>query len=95
MSTVVQTDEFTDWLRGLKDHAARSKIIVRIKRLAADNMGDVKHFDGISEMRIDQGPGYRVYFARDGDTIYLLLNGGDKSTQKKDIAKAKKLLADR
>ncbi len=95
MNTVTQTDEFTEWLRGLKDQAAKAKVIVRIKRLAAGNPGDVKYFDGISEMRIDHGPGYRVYYVRDGDTIHLLLCGGDKSTQKKDIEKAKKLLADR
>jgi putative addiction module killer protein len=93
MNTVVQSEEFAVWLKGLRDPIAKAKIIVRVKRLAAGNMGDVKHFEGISEMRIDYGPGYRVYFAKQGSTIYLLLNGGDKSTQKRDIEKAKMLLA--
>jgi putative addiction module killer protein len=91
--TLAQTDDFSDWVRSLKDRVAKAKIFVRIKRLSDGNMGDVKHFDGISEMRINYGPGYRLYFARNEGTIFLLLNGGDKSTQAKDIAKAKKLLA--
>lgn len=91
--TLAQTDDFSDGVRNLKDGVARAKIFVRMKRLSNVNMGDVKHFDGISEMRINYGPGYRVYFARDGDTIFLLLHGGDKSTQAKDIAQARKLLA--
>lgn len=95
MNTVIQSDEFSSWLRGLRDDVAKSKIIVRIKRLAQGNMGDVKHFDGISEMRIDHGPGYRIYFAREGDRVYLLLCGGDKSSQKKDIEKAKRMLVAR
>lgn len=57
MNTIMQSDEFARWLRGLKDQAAKAKVIVRIKRLAAGNMGDAKHFDGISELRIDYGPG--------------------------------------
>jgi len=93
--TLVETSDFCGWVRSLKDHVARAKILVRTKRLAEGNMGDVKHFDGISEMRISHGPGYRVYFARDGSTIFLLLTGGSKPTQPKDIAKAKKLLAAR
>jgi len=92
---VVETIHFSEWLRGLRDHVARAKILVRIKRLTEGNMGDVKHFDGISEMRIDHGRGYRVYFTRERSAICLLLNGGDKSTQARDIAKAKRLLAER
>lgn len=95
MNTIIQSDGFSSWLRGLKDVVAKSKVIVRIKRLAQGNPGDVKHFDGISEMRIDYGPGYRLYFAKEGDRLYLLLCGGDKSSQKKDIEKAKKMLAAR
>lgn len=94
-NTVIETSDFSEWLRALRDHTARAKIFIRVKRLAAGNMGDVKHFDGISEMRIDHGPGYRVYFAKAGSAIYLLLSGGDKSTQARDIAKARRLLADR
>lgn len=93
MYIVLQSDEFKAWLTGLKDQTARAKVLVRVKRLAAGNMGDAKHFDGISEMRIDYGPGYRVYVARKGNTLYLLLSGGDKSSQQKDIEKAKKILA--
>jgi putative addiction module killer protein len=93
MNTVEQSDEFKEWLKGLRDQTARAKVLVRIKRLAAGNMGDVKHFDGISELRIDYGPGYRIYVARKGNTVYLLLCGGDKSSQQKDIEKAKKILA--
>jgi putative addiction module killer protein len=92
MNTVVQSEEFAVSLKGLKDPVAKAKIIVRLKRLVEGNIGDAKHFEGISEMRVDYGPGYRVYFAKQGTTIYLLLNGGDKSTQKRDIEKAKKLL---
>lgn len=95
MNTVNQSAEFTAWLSGLKDGVAKAKIIVRVKRLRQGNMGDVKHFDGISEMRIDHGPGYRVYFAKQGDTIYLLLCGGDKSSQQRDIREAKRLWATR
>jgi len=91
--TLAQTDEFSGWLCTLKDRVARAKILVRMKRLSEGNAGDVKHFDRISEMRINYGPGYRVYFAKHEDTILLLLHGGDKSTQARDIAMAKKLLA--
>lgn len=93
MNTVQQSDEFKEWLKGLRDQTARAKVLVRIKRLAAGNMGDAKHFSGISELRIDYGPGYRVYAAKKGNTVYLLLCGGNKSSQQKDIEKAKKILA--
>jgi putative addiction module killer protein len=93
MNAIQQSDEFKEWIKGLKDQTARAKVLVRIKRLAEGNMGDAKHFDGISELRIDYGPGYRVYVAKKGNTLYLLLCGGDKSSQQKDIEKAKKILA--
>ena len=93
MNAVRQSDEFREWLKGLKDQIAKAKVLMRITRLAAGNMGDVKHFEGISELRIDYGPGYRVYVAKKGSTLYLLLCGGDKSSQQKDIEKAKKILA--
>lgn len=93
MNTVQQSDEFKEWFKGLRDQIARAKSLVRIKRLADGNMGDAKHFDGISELRIDYGPGYRIYVAKKGNTMYLLLCGGDKSSQQKDIARAKKMLA--
>jgi putative addiction module killer protein len=77
---------FTDWLNKLRDSQARARIDVRLNRLANGLMGDAKVIgEGISELRIDWGPGYRVYFARDGATVVLLLCGGDKRTQQKDI----------
>lgn len=93
MNTIQQSDEFKKWLQGLRDQTAKAKIVVRIKRLANGNMGDAKHFDGISELRIDYGPGYRVYVAKRGSTLYLLLCGGDKSNQQRDIDRARKILA--
>jgi putative addiction module killer protein len=93
VNTIKQTAEFTAWLKGLKDLAGKAKIIIRLKRAASGNFGDCKHFDGITEMRIDTGPGYRVYLARKGDTVYILLNGGNKKSQEADIKKAKTLWA--
>lgn len=91
MNTMLQTEHFARWLKGLKDQMAKARILVRVKRAAAGNFGDCKHFDGIGEMRIDHGPGYRVYFGKQADTVYLLLIGGDKSSQATDIKKAKEL----
>ena len=93
MNIIQQSDEFKKWLQGLRDQTAKAKIVVRIKRLANGNMGDAKHFGGISELRIDYGPGYRIYVAKRGGTLCLLLCGGDKSNQQKDIDRAKKILA--
>ena len=93
MIEVLQTDEFAKWLKRLKDTAARARILVRIQRLSlTENFGDVKPIgDGVFEMRIDYGPGYRLYYALKGSELVLLLIGGDKSSQQRDIAKAKKL----
>jgi len=89
---VRQTDVFSSWLRQLRDDKARFRILVRIRRLSMGNFGDVKQVgDGISELRIDYGPGYRVYLQRHGSLLVLLLAGGSKKTQSTDIAKAKKL----
>lgn len=86
---------FTEWLAALKDRQARSRIEARINRLALGNPGDHRMLDGgLFELRIDWGPGYRVYCARMGDMIVLLLCGGDKTTQQKDIANAKACLQD-
>jgi putative addiction module killer protein len=93
MSEIRQTEEFGRWIAGLKDQAGRAKTLGRIARAKLGNLGDVKYFDGIGEMRIDVGPGYRVYFARQGTTIYLLLLGGDKQSQHADIERAKVLRA--
>ena len=92
MLTVRQTETFKKWLTGLKDTKAKARIQVRIDRAALGNLGDHKFFEGIGEMRIDYGPGYRVYFVQEGRAIVLLLSGGDKSTQEKDIQKALKML---
>ena len=84
----------TDWMAGLRDHRARAKIAERIDRLTHRNPGDVKSVgEGISELRIHYGPGYRVYFVPRGKTLIVLLCGGDKSTQTKDIKTAKMLAA--
>jgi putative addiction module killer protein len=87
-----RTKEFDRWLIGLPDLRARAKIVVRMKRAELGHLGDCKPVgDGIAEMRIDWGPGYRVYFAREGRVVYLLLLGGTKSTQDADISRAKAL----
>ena len=87
-----QTETFRIWRLRLKDVRVRALIASRLDRLAYGNAGDVKPVgQGISELRIDYGPGYRVYFQRRGDAIVVLLCGGDKSTQSKDIKTAKRL----
>ena len=92
MIEIRQTEQYAKWFRSLKDHNARMRINIRIRRLSLGNPGDVKPVgEGISELRIDYGPGYRVYFIERGNELILLLFGGDKSSQAKDIAKAKKL----
>lgn len=92
MVEVRQTDVFTDWFAGLRDREARARITVRIRRLSLGNPGDVKPVgSGVSEMRIDYGPGYRVYFVGRGDAVVVLLCGGDKRHQDRDIARALEL----
>jgi putative addiction module killer protein len=92
MLDVRETDEFSAWLAALRDRRARAKILVRIARLANGNPGDVAPVgDGLSELRINFGPGYRVYYVQRGTKYILLLAGGDKSSQAKDIASAKRL----
>lgn len=81
-----QTDEFNKWLKDLKDVQVRAKILVRIGRAKQGNFGDHKSVgNGIFEMKIDYGPGYRVYYAQQGKIIYLLLNGGTKASQQDDV----------
>ncbi len=95
MNTINRTAEFSRWLAELKDLRARARILVRIRNAELGNLGDYKVLDhGVCEMRIDFGPGYRVYFAREGRIVYLLLCGGDKSTQKVDIKRAATLWAE-
>ena len=94
MIEVRKTDEFDTWLTALRDQRAIAKIVNRIERLAQGNPGDVKPVgEGVSEMRIAHGPGYRIYFKQTGKQIILLLCGGDKSSQDKDISRAKQLAA--
>lgn len=85
---VRQTVEFRDWLAGLCDERARARIAQRIVRLQSGLFGDARFFDGIGELRVDHGPGYRVYFCRRDNIVVVLLCGGDKRTQQRDIRKA-------
>jgi putative addiction module killer protein len=90
-----QTDEFSVWFSRLRDADARARITARIRRLSLGNPGDVKPVGrGVSELRVDYGPGYRVYFARRGATIVILLCGGDKRSQGRDIARAIEIARD-
>lgn len=86
---VAKTDEYRDWLDGLKDRMGRARILVRVDRLIDGNPGQHRDLtDGVSELKIDVGPGYRVYYTQRGTRLLLLLIGGDKTTQQKDIALA-------
>lgn len=92
MFEVRKTEEFVRWLDGLRDIRARARVLVRIERIVAGNFGDSKPAgQGISELRIDYGPGYRVYFTKRGQRIVILLVGGDKSGQVTDIKTAIRL----
>jgi putative addiction module killer protein len=87
-----KTETFAQWLDGLRDVRARARVQVRIERLAAGNAGDVEPVgEGVSELRIDYGPGYRVYFKKHGREVVILLAGGDKRTQSADIKTALRL----
>jgi putative addiction module killer protein len=90
--TVRKTNVYRKWIKGLTDSRARHRINIRIKRLEEGNPGDCYPIgDGLSELRIHYGPGYRVYFKNTGKDIIILLCGGDKSTQQQDIARAKQI----
>ena len=94
MVELIKSTTFDRWLADLRDKRAVARILARLDRLAVANPGDVKPVgEGISEMRIDYGPGYRVYFLQRGLLLIVLLCGGDKSTQDRDIARAKALAA--
>jgi len=89
MNTFLRSDEFDSWLAALKDKVGRARIAHRIRSAEQGNFGDCEPVgERVSEMRIHFGPGYRVYFTRCGEVVYLLLLGGDKSTQKRDIKRA-------
>ena len=92
MIEIRKTDVFAQWLDALRDIRARAKVQARIERLAAGNAGDAEPVgEGVSELRINYGPGYRVYFKRRGHEVIILLAGGDKSTQTTDIKTALRL----
>ena len=95
MIEIRRTDEYESWFESLRDREARFRIIARIRRLSLGNLGDVKPVgEGLSELRITYGPGYRVYIKQRGKTLIVLLAGGDKSSQKRDIERAKQLARD-
>ena len=90
-----ETDEYLDWLGGLRDLRARDRIVSRVQRLLAGNSGDAEPVGGgVSELRINYGPGYRVYYWQRGDFLVVLLGGGDKDSQRRDIPRAIRLLRD-
>ena len=92
MLEVRKTEVYARWLDGLRDVRARARVLVRVERLVAGNPGDARPVgEGVSELRIDYGPGYRVYFKKRGRTIVVLLAGGDKRTQSRDIETALRL----
>ncbi|TPM39381.1 type II toxin-antitoxin system RelE/ParE family toxin [Mesorhizobium sp. B2-2-3] len=92
MIEVREIDRYSDWFNALRDLQARARILARLRRVSLGTLGDVAPVgEGVSELRIHYGPGYRVYFVQRGSTVIILLGGGDKSTQKEDIAAAKAL----
>jgi len=95
MIQVQQTETYAKWFAGLRDRVTRARIDIRIRRLSLGNADDTKPVgEGVSELRVDHGPGYRVYFIQRGKVVIVLLAGGDKSTQDKDIRNAKALAND-
>lgn len=95
MYTVFQTEEFVAWLDDLKDKRAQLRIAARLRQTEAGSLGDWQPVDGgVSEMRIHYGPGYRLYFVRRGRVVVVILNAGDKASQKRDIRRAMRLAAE-
>lgn len=89
---VEKTGEYREWIDSLKDQAGRARILVRVERLIHGNPGAHRNLtEGVSELKVDVGPGYRVYYSRRGGSLLLLIAGGDKSTQANDIVKALEL----
>lgn len=93
MLMIERTDDFDAWLVALKDRVAQKQILARLDRLADGHWGDCKSFDDIIELRFHLGAGYRIYCWQEADVVVLLLCGGNKSSQKRDITKAKKMIA--
>lgn len=92
MIEVRQTEAYAKWFSGLRDHNAKARINIRLRRISLGNFGDVKAVgEGVRELRVDYGPGYRVYFVQRGEVLVILLCGGDKRTQDRDIKAAKAL----
>jgi putative addiction module killer protein len=90
MLEVRQSQTYAEWFKGLRDRTAKTRIDIRIRRLSLGNPGDVKPAgEGVSELRVDYGPGYRIYFIQKADVLIVLLVGGDKSSQDRDIRNAK------
>lgn len=90
MLEVRETAAYANWFKGLRDRAAKARIDIRVRRLSMGNPGDVRPIgEGVSELRIQLGPGYRIYFIQTGEECILLLAGGDKSSQAQDIKQAK------
>ena len=95
MIPIQQTQTYAKWFAGVRDRVTRARIDIRIRRLSLGNAGDTKPVgEGVSELRVDHGPGYRIYFIQRGEVVIVLLAGGDKSTQDKDIRNAKALAND-
>lgn len=95
MYTLRRTETFDAWLKGLRDPRGKARILARLRSVEAGNLGDIKAVgDGVSELRLHTGPGYRVYLTRVGTVVFVLLCGGDKSSQARDIKTAKALAAD-
>ena len=93
MNTVYRSSLFDSWLRSLRDRGAQARIFNRIRNVEMGNLGDYKALGGaLFELRVHHGPGYRLYFTRSGETVIFLLAGGDKSSQTKDILRARKLM---
>ncbi len=89
MNILIEHPDFAEWLYALRDANGKARILMRLRRAIGGNFGDVAPVgEGVSEMRIDVGPGYRVYFGRRSEVVYLLIAGGDKATQTRDIARA-------
>lgn len=92
MNTFLRSPEFAEWLAGLGDMRAKARILARLRSATLGNLGDCEPVgEGVSEMRVHVGPGYRLYFVRVGTNLYVLLCGGDKSSQRRDIARAKRM----